>query len=511
MTRERRSDQLIHSLLREVADGLHVANHRFLSRRQIEQQWNVSNKTAASALSFLISYGILKRSHKVAILTPGGARTARIVARRQQARPLPRVQSNKDTTATTSQPEFLRSSGRFLYEQLVTALLTEIASGAYPAGQRFLSRRRICSRWAVSAPTAERARAFLLRQGLLAQSNSRLTVVARGALEQACLLLDRFAVPALEATRSWIASRNRLLHCDVPCHRLAVVHTESDPAHAPYLEAFRQEVESHGCTAELLHYDESAADTAMILRHVRSAGINGIAIIDPRIALTATDLLAELRKTGASVITVFNNFEGRAEASIECNETACGYAAMKILLDRGHRDIAVICPAPDCSFVSRRDTGARLYLAQMRYTKGVTCRHFTVQSQRRIVSTVSAALSGHDWRPSALLILDSRMLAATGRTLQRIGIKVPDDLSVIGCGSRDDSWCLKPQVDIIERDHQGLGIIAARQLIRLLNGEHIPRAVQLATPYLKRGTVATVGNQLLHDKGILVYKPLPPD
>lgn len=485
-----------------------MINHRFLSRRQVEQQWNVSNKTAATALSFLLDYGILKRGPKIAVLTPGGARSARILARRQKARPLPRARAENNATGSAHPPQLTTSGDPFLYEQLVAALLTEIASGAYPAGQHFLSRRRICDRWKVSAPTAARARAFLLRQGILDQSNSRLSTVAADALEKSCLLLDRFAVQTLEPTRSFIASRNRLLHKHATGHRLAVVHTESEPANAPYLEAFRQEAESHGCSAELVKYDGSATAMATILSHIHAARIYGVAIIDPCIALSATELLAELRKIGASVITVFNNFEGRAEASIECNETASGYAAMKILLDRGHRDIAVICPAPGDDFVSRRDAGARLYLADMRYTKGVICRHFTVQSHKEIPHTIAAALSGQDWNPTALLILDSRMLAPTGRTLQKIGTKIPDALSVICCGSRNDTWCLHPQVDMIERDHQGLGATAARQLIRLLNGERIPRAVQLATPYLKRGTVITIGNQLLREQGLLVHSPI---
>lgn len=506
-------DRLVKTLVDEIASGAHVEKARFLPRRRIEKIWNVSNKTAHGALGWLREKGVLYRANrKLTLLAPGAIRTCRRLRRFLPAEPLPPALPHSgwaedETPASDSTPR----ADALLCEHLVKSLLIEITSGAYPPRQRFLSRRAIEKMWKISASTVERARSALVARNILCQLNPRITALAPGAVERACLLLEQLPFSALPPPANWKTRRNRLLHGeDHPRgYRLGVVYSgpDIDPVtldldtetRSPqdlneqlvgkrHLIAFLREANRHFC--ETLFFRNHGPDNIEeVLEIIVRRRVEGVAFIEMRRNDANEKLISLLKERGISVVTAFDNYNGLADASIECNETAAGYAAMKLLLEHGHRDLLLLVGKGDKPFLDRRREGAMACLAAMGLRKETRIREMTTGSGIDPAPRLRSLLKRKSNWPTAMLVVDTIQLHKLDRALWQSKVRIPQDISVVACGARGHQWKWYPLPDIMERDHCVMGEAAARQLIRLVHGEPVERALQLETPYFPRGTV----------------------
>ena len=90
-------------------------------------------------------------------------------------------------------------------------------------------------------------------------------------------------------------------------------------------------------------------------------------------------------------------------------------------------------------------------------------------------------------RPTALLIGHNLLTAGILVALTDLGVRVPDDLSVIACDDVDVTRLFSPPIDVIERDLLELGRCSAQLLLDRLGGEGAsPLRVVLPTHLVTR-------------------------
>ena len=73
-------------------------------------------------------------------------------------------------------------------------------------------------------------------------------------------------------------------------------------------------------------------------------------------------------------------------------------------------------------------------------------------------------------RPTAIVAGGNQVLAGCIRALQRNGIRIPDDMSVVTCDDMDLSELHEPPIAVIARDTLLLGRTAAELLLERLGG-----------------------------------------
>ena len=94
-------------------------------------------------------------------------------------------------------------------------------------------------------------------------------------------------------------------------------------------------------------------------------------------------------------------------------------------------------------------------------------------------------------RPTALLIGHNLLTAGILVALTDLGVRVPDDLSVIACDDVDVTRLFSPPIDVIERDLLELGRCSAQLLLDRLGGEGAsPMRVVLPTRLVTRASTA---------------------
>ena len=196
------------------------------------------------------------------------------------------------------------------------------------------------------------------------------------------------------------------------------------------------------------------------------------------IALVAIDPIGELSTTP---VVGSNNWSG-------------AFTAVRHVLDLGHRRIGVLTgPVRDLSARARLD-GARAALdhagiapADDLERRGV----FTFEDGLRLASEL-LALPG---RPTAIVCGDDLQALGVYEAARRAGLRIPDDLSVVGFDDIDQAAWAAPPLTTVRQQFTLMGATSARLALALAAGEQPARQRhELDTILVARGSTARPPN-----------------
>jgi LacI family transcriptional regulator, repressor for deo operon, udp, cdd, tsx, nupC, and nupG len=97
-------------------------------------------------------------------------------------------------------------------------------------------------------------------------------------------------------------------------------------------------------------------------------------------------------------------------------------------------------------------------------------------------------------RPTAVYAASDHMAIAFMKTVTTAGVRVPEELSVVGFDGIEFSDFVTPALTTIRQPRQELGRTAARMLVEMLSGKKV-RGMHLDAPLLVRGSTGGVGRQ----------------
>lgn len=149
--------------------------------------------------------------------------------------------------------------------------------------------------------------------------------------------------------------------------------------------------------------------------------------------------------------------------------------ATNYLLELGHKKIGYLGTDSNRVFSSDRKSGYMLALAE----KGIAIRpEYCIEmlSIPKGQSKMLQKLLSSDDRPTAVLVSDDILAMVLEQTAVMLGLKIPEDLSIVSFNNSLFARLTSPQLTSIDINAQQLGIEAASQIIN-----HIENPALLAT------------------------------
>lgn len=174
-------------------------------------------------------------------------------------------------------------------------------------------------------------------------------------------------------------------------------------------------------------------------------------------------------------------------------ERAGGRTAARLLLDEGHRRMAVVGGQDDIASVER----LRGFRDALR-AEGITVpKDWVVRTGGEISGGYEGGtrlLEGvpADRRPTGIFCYNDRVAAGVLHAATRFGITVPDDLSVVGYDDQEHMAAfLTPPLTTVALPHRAMGEAAARLLLDSIETGKTPPATvrRLACPVISRSSV----------------------
>jgi DNA-binding LacI/PurR family transcriptional regulator len=187
------------------------------------------------------------------------------------------------------------------------------------------------------------------------------------------------------------------------------------------------------------------------------------------------------RAAGSEPIVVIES-ESRGHPSVRLDAERGTEAAVRHLAELGHRRIGHLASVHDRpTFRLRRRAVDRLVDGAVPRTRS----DFTLESAR---AAARELLTEHS-ELTALFCDDDVLAAGTYLAVRELGLRIPDDLSVVGFDGLDIGRVLDPPVTTVVADAAELGRVAFELLLAQLAGRR-PRSRVLAVELEIRGSTA---------------------
>ncbi|GAB3347234.1 LacI family DNA-binding transcriptional regulator [Micromonospora halotolerans] len=241
-----------------------------------------------------------------------------------------------------------------------------------------------------------------------------------------------------------------------------------------------------GTVVSAIHRRSSSA--RQWLNNLRTRSTQGVIFVTSTLE---PPLQAELRRLNIPVVIVDPAGVPPQEAhTIGATNWAGSLRATEYLLGLGHRRIGFVAGPPQLMCSRARLDGYRAALD----TAGLSVDEELIYPGN-FYHEAGFAAGNHLLRlpkpPTAIFAASDQMALGVYEAVRRRGLRVPDDVSVVGFDDLPEvRWC-SPPLTTVRQPLAKMGLLAARTVLRLAQGERIesPR-VELATQLVVRDSAA---------------------
>ena len=240
---------------------------------------------------------------------------------------------------------------------------------------------------------------------------------------------------------------------------------------------------------------QSHADPAIFRREVDvlvEHRVDGL-VIAPFDSASCLQIYAHLQKIARPFAIVDMEMDSRLHADCATNDNlAVGRLAADHLIRLGHRRILCLRDWSASLNMVRRFDGA---IAAMR-EQGIVMAPQLIRERGQGDWDVDRAVGevlAQGVSFTALIAPDDHVAVKAMLALQSCGLRVPEDVSVIGCGDHDMAALVSPALTTIDQDAAGQGRAAFGLLLdRMAHPDIAPRAVRVAARLVIRASTAPV-------------------
>jgi len=187
------------------------------------------------------------------------------------------------------------------------------------------------------------------------------------------------------------------------------------------------------------------------------------------------------------VVMINGYVEGSNIYSVICDDTLGVYSAVNYLVKNGRKDIVYIYDVDTFSGIGKIKG----------FKKGMEENGLEI-GQDSMIKTMGGIDGGYsaieklvkeDRKISAVVTAEDILAAGVLKKLQEIGIKVPEDIAVIGYNNSIISRCTTPELTTIDNKVEAISSFAIKMLIDVIEGKNVPAKTVITPELIIRRTV----------------------
>ena len=266
---------------------------------------------------------------------------------------------------------------------------------------------------------------------------------------------------------------------------LVTVRDIANPFFAQILQGAEQAAQAVGYAVLLgdtQHQPDREERYAQMLRRNEA---DGLIVLGHRLPPTARAIVQQ-RGAAAPVVNGCEFDPALGIPSVHIDNAAAARAVMEHLYALGHERIAVIGGPPDNPLHQQRLEGvraagkARGRLHQLVVEPG----DFSVESGH----AAALALLARTPAPTAIFCVSDQMALGALAACRDLGVRVPDDLSIVGFDDLASSRYLTPALTTVRQPMREIGACAVSLLLAIIEGRDVPLQQTLDFSLMVRGS-----------------------
>ncbi len=264
-----------------------------------------------------------------------------------------------------------------------------------------------------------------------------------------------------------------------------------DPFTSTILGAFEEAIRKHGYYM-MVHVTHSVEEVVKLAKTWKLDGLLIMWLSDE-----AIKILLETSETPTVFLDSYYNGRHNRFYNVGLDDFKGGYEATKYLIQKGHKNIAVLTDEEDITTsYNQRILGYKKALEDENI-------HF---SERNIISTSRIKetrlkelkkIAQNSEKFTALFFLADYYAAEAVSFFQDNDVQIPEDLSVIGFDDNIYSRIIHPQITTIHQDTFERAQTAVTMLLQIIKGENIEQKnIKMSVKLIERDTVINRNNKV---------------
>ncbi|HET7616372.1 MAG TPA: LacI family DNA-binding transcriptional regulator [Bacillales bacterium] len=199
------------------------------------------------------------------------------------------------------------------------------------------------------------------------------------------------------------------------------------------------------------------------------------------------DTVLESAREGFPIVVLDRYIEHDAVINISVDNVQGGFLATEHLIQLGHKDIAFISGPMDSDDNLERHKGFKQALQRFRLQEHSKWNIFGNFTQEGGYKAIKMLIMQGDL-PTAIFFANDEMAIGGLKAFKEKGIRIPEDISVIGFDDILLSQYMTPPLTTIRQPEYDVGALAAHLIFRVLNGEDTNHCYKFATELVVRET-----------------------
>lgn len=259
------------------------------------------------------------------------------------------------------------------------------------------------------------------------------------------------------------------LRCDAPKVIGVVVPNLVTHYYAAVLDGIESEARKAGYSVISANSHEKAEDETRAIDNFNSLHVEGIIAC---LAQDTTDYshFEEISQMGIPLVFFGRTCMTDQFSSVTANGDEAAQQATQHLIDTGSKRIAFIGGPNHLDMVKRRKHG---YLEALRENRIPIERELVVCDRIEYEVALQAAINllQAPNRPDAILAFNDIITFAAFAAIKQIGLRIPDDVALIGFTDDEHARYVTPKLSAIEDNSQLIGQTACQLLLRHIGGD----------------------------------------
>lgn len=220
----------------------------------------------------------------------------------------------------------------------------------------------------------------------------------------------------------------------------------------------------------LSNSDQNLEKELHLLNTMLGKQVDGIVFMGGNIT---DEHVEEFKRSPVPIVLAASVEEQGETPSVAIDYEQAIYDAVKLFIDKGHRDIAFVSgPMQEPINRSKKLQGYKRALEEAAIPFN---EQFVAEGDYTYDSGMEAlqSLMGLDRKPTAILSATDEMALGIIHAAQDQGMSIPDDLDIIGFDNTRLSLMVRPQLSTVVQPTYDIGAVAMRLLTKLMNKEPV--------------------------------------
>lgn len=270
-----------------------------------------------------------------------------------------------------------------------------------------------------------------------------------------------------------------------------IVRGADNPFYVPIVRAIEEVCELAGYAMVMCQLSDDADEVGQAAALVKSKRLKGVILLGGHFDYDAsTGAVIGVPFACCTFTNCFGSLDRGTYSSVSIDDVAEAERATQLLLDTGHRTIALLTPATDDQSISElRYKGFRSALgkAKVPLDEGLVLETGSFSMASAYGAT--AGLVGRRRDVTAIFAISDAMALAAMKALAEAGRRVPEDVSLVAIDGLEVSLYSVPTLTTLVQPTQTMGERAAQILIDQIEGRGQARHVRLPTDLRTGGTL----------------------